>query len=84
MEDVVLVAAARTPFGKLGGGLSTLTAPDLGGCVIREVLSRAHVEGADVDEVIAWADSEARGREVVIYLSTKRAMTSRVSSVCSA
>ena len=52
MEDVVLVAAARTPFGKLGGGLSTLTAPDLGGCVIREVLSRAHVEGADVDEVI--------------------------------
>jgi len=52
VEDVVLVAAARTPFGKLGGGLSTLTAPDLGGCVIREVLSRAHVEGADVDEVI--------------------------------
>ncbi len=52
MEDVVLVAAARTPFGKLGGGLSTLTAPDLGGCVIREVLSRAHVEGADVDQVI--------------------------------
>src|SRR2546428_10568370 len=52
VEDVVLVAAARTPFGKLGGGLSTLTAPDLGGCVIREVLSRARVEGADVDQVI--------------------------------
>ena len=52
MEDVVLVAAARTPFGKLGGGLSTLTAPDLGGCVIREVLSRAHVEGAEIDQVI--------------------------------
>jgi len=27
VEDVVLVAAARTPFGKLGGGLSTLPAP---------------------------------------------------------
>ena len=48
----MLVAAARTPFGKLGGGLSTLTAPDLGGCVIKEVLNRARVEGADVDQVI--------------------------------
>ena len=52
MEDVVLVAAARTPFGKLGGGLSTLTAPDLGAVVIKEVLDRAHVEGAHVDQVI--------------------------------
>ena len=52
MEDVVLVAAARTPFGKLGGGLSTLTAPDLGASVIREVLHRANVDGRDVDQVI--------------------------------
>ena len=52
MEDVVLVAAARTPFGKLGGGLSTLAAPELGAVVIREVLDRAKVDGADVDQVI--------------------------------
>jgi acetyl-CoA C-acetyltransferase len=52
MEGVVLVAAARTPFGKLGGGLSTLPAPDLGAVVIREVLQRARVEGKDVDQVI--------------------------------
>jgi len=52
VEDVVLVAAARTPFGKLGGGLSTLSAPDLGAAVIKELLKRAHVEGADVDQVI--------------------------------
>jgi acetyl-CoA C-acetyltransferase len=52
VEDVVLVAAARTPFGKLGGGLSTLTAPDLGAVVIKEVLQRATVEGHDVDQVI--------------------------------
>ena len=49
---MVLVAAARTPFGKLGGGLSTLTAPDLGAVVIKEVLQRATVEGQDVDQVI--------------------------------
>jgi acetyl-CoA C-acetyltransferase len=52
VEDVVLVAAARTPFGKLGGGLSTLSAPDLGAIVIKEVLDRARVDGADVDQVI--------------------------------
>jgi len=48
----VLVAAARTPFGKLGGGLSTLAAPELGAVVIKEVLDRAQVDGADVDQVI--------------------------------
>jgi acetyl-CoA C-acetyltransferase len=52
VEDVVLVAAARTPFGKLGGGLSTLAAPELGAVVIKEVLDRAHVDGADIDQVI--------------------------------
>jgi acetyl-CoA C-acetyltransferase len=52
VEDVVLVAAARTPFGKLGGGLSTLAAPELGAVVIKEVLDRTQVDGADVDQVI--------------------------------
>jgi acetyl-CoA C-acetyltransferase len=52
VEDVVIVAAARTPFGKLGGGLSTLSAPDLGALVINEVLDRSRVSGADVDQVI--------------------------------
>ena len=52
MEAVVIVAAARTPFGKLGGGLSSLTAPELGATVIREVLQRAKVDGAQVEQVI--------------------------------
>ncbi len=52
VEDVVLVAAARTPFGKLGGALSTQTAPELGAVVIREVLDRAQVDGSQVDQVI--------------------------------
>ncbi len=52
MEDVVLVAAARTPFGRLGGGLSSLGAPDLGAAVIKEVVDRAHLDGPEVDQVI--------------------------------
>ena len=52
VEDVVLVAAGRTPFGKLGGGLSTLPAPDLGAVVIKAVLEHTGVSGGDVDQVI--------------------------------
>jgi acetyl-CoA C-acetyltransferase len=52
MQDVVVVAAARTPFGKLGGGLANLPAPDLGAEVIKEVLARSGVAGEEVDEVI--------------------------------
>jgi acetyl-CoA C-acetyltransferase len=52
VEDVVLVAAARTPFGKLGGGLASLPAPELGAIVIRELLRRAGVAGSEVGQVI--------------------------------
>jgi acetyl-CoA C-acetyltransferase len=52
MNEVVIVAAARTPFGKLGGGLSGIAATDLGGRVIREVLERTGTDGADVDQLI--------------------------------
>ena len=51
-DDVVIVAAARTPFGKLGGGLSTLPAADLGGRVIREVLDRTGTAPGEVDQLI--------------------------------
>jgi acetyl-CoA C-acetyltransferase len=52
MRDVVIVAAARTPFGKLGGGLAALPATDLGARVIREVLDRTGTDGGDVDQLI--------------------------------
>lgn len=51
-RDVVVVATARTPFGKFGGGLKSLTAPQLGGLAIAEVLKRAGIKGDIVDEVI--------------------------------
>jgi acetyl-CoA C-acetyltransferase len=48
----VIVAGARTPIGKLLGGLSTLSAVDLGGIAIRAALERAGLTGTDVDYVI--------------------------------
>ncbi|GAC1398600.1 MAG: acetyl-CoA C-acetyltransferase [Chloroflexota bacterium] len=50
--EVVIVAAARTPFGRLGGSLSSLSAVDLGAAAIREVVRRAGLAGPDVDQVI--------------------------------
>ncbi|MFT4415351.1 acetyl-CoA C-acetyltransferase [Fredinandcohnia humi] len=52
MGKTVIVSGVRTPFGKLGGSLSTLTASELGGIAIREALNRAGLEGSSVDEVI--------------------------------
>ena len=48
----VIVAAARTPIGKYLGGLSSLSAPELGAIAIREALRRSGIPGDEVHEVI--------------------------------
>jgi len=48
----VIVSAARTPIGKFLGGLSSLSAPELGAIAIREALRRANVAPNAVEEVI--------------------------------
>jgi acetyl-CoA C-acetyltransferase len=52
MARTVVVSGVRTPFGKFGGGLSSLTASQLGGIAIKEALIRAGIEASQVDEVI--------------------------------
>ncbi|NLL18561.1 MAG: acetyl-CoA C-acetyltransferase [Clostridia bacterium] len=52
MVQSVIVSAARTPFGKLGGGLKPLKATELGGIAIAEAVKRAGIEGEIVDNVI--------------------------------
>lgn len=51
MNEVVIVAAVRTPIGSFGGALSSLSATDLGAIAIREALSRAGVSVDQVQEV---------------------------------
>src|SRR5438874_2959757 len=52
MDEIVIVSALRTPIGKFQGSLSDLTAPQLGALVVRETVSRAHLEPKQVDECI--------------------------------
>lgn len=52
MAKTVIVSGARTPFGRFGGGLKSVTASQLGGTAIKEALKRAGLDGSDIDEVI--------------------------------
>jgi len=52
MRDVVIVSAVRTAVGKFQGGLSELSATQLGAVVVREAVARAGILARDVDECI--------------------------------
>ncbi|MGH2850923.1 MAG: acetyl-CoA C-acyltransferase, partial [Solirubrobacteraceae bacterium] len=52
MASTVILGTARTPIGKLGGGLAPLDAPTLGATAIAGALERAGVEPAQVEHVV--------------------------------
>jgi acetyl-CoA C-acetyltransferase len=52
MVKTVIIDGARTPIGKFGGALSSLTAAELGGIAMKEAMKRANVEPEELDEVI--------------------------------
>jgi acetyl-CoA C-acetyltransferase len=52
MPKTVILGSARTPIGKLGGGLSTLDATELGGTAIQAALERADVAPDRVEHVV--------------------------------
>jgi acetyl-CoA C-acetyltransferase len=52
MPKTVILSAARTPIGKLGGGLASVDATELGGTAIQAALERADVGATDVQHVI--------------------------------
>jgi acetyl-CoA C-acetyltransferase len=52
MPDSYLIAAARTPIGGFRGAFNSITAPQLGAAVIREVLLRSGLSATEISEVI--------------------------------
>jgi acetyl-CoA C-acetyltransferase len=52
MPSSVILGTARTPFGKMGGALSSLDATDLGGQVIEAALERSGVDPEQVQQVV--------------------------------
>jgi len=51
-NDIVIISAVRTPIGKFQGSLSDIPAPKLGAIAVKEAVSRAKVDPAQVDECI--------------------------------
>lgn len=52
-NDVVIVAAKRTPLGGMLGSLSTLSAPELGAAAHRAVIEQTGILPSEIDEVIS-------------------------------
>jgi 3-oxoadipyl-CoA thiolase len=59
LREVVVVATARTPMGRFGGQLKDMRADDLAAIAIGEVVRRAGVEPAEVDDVIMGCANQA-------------------------
>ena len=51
-DGIVIVAAVRTPVGRFQGGLSALSAPQLGAVAVKEAVRRAGIDPAGIDECI--------------------------------
>jgi len=68
----VILSACRTPIGKYLGGLSSLTAPQLGAIVVREAVRRAGIASDSIDDVIMGhvlqgGAGQASGRQAMIH-----------------
>ena len=75
MRDVVIVSAVRVPTGKFLGTLKSLPATDLGARVIRESVSRAGIDPAEVDEcimgnVVGAGLGQAPARQAALHCQT--------------
>ncbi|MGP8249810.1 MAG: thiolase family protein [Candidatus Dormibacteria bacterium] len=81
-RDPVIVAAARTPFGKLGGALSSISAVDLGAHAIRAALERAGVPPDQVDQcIMGTVITAGQGQIPARQAALKAGIPARVSSL---
>ncbi|HXW76239.1 MAG TPA: hypothetical protein VEJ20_02395 [Candidatus Eremiobacteraceae bacterium] len=88
MSDTVVVAAARTPVGKLGGSLSSLAATTLGGEAVRATVARSGlapelIDHAVIGQVIQAGAGQAPHRQVTFIAGLPKTVTSEtVNKVC--
>ncbi len=63
-EEVAVISAVRSPFGKFGGALKDFSLPQLGGMVMAEAIRRAGIEGEDVEEVATGVNLPGADRSI--------------------
>jgi acetyl-CoA C-acetyltransferase len=88
MPKTVILSTARTPFGKMGGGLASLDATDLGGTAIADALERAEVkpdqvEGVVYGQVLQAGQGQIPSRQAQIKAEIPREVPSEtINKVC--
>src|SRR4051812_25480090 len=88
MTRSVIVAAVRTPFGKLGGGLAAHEAPALGAFAIRAALERAGIEPGEpqyviMGQVLQGGSGQAPARQAAIGAGLpKETPSDTINKVC--
>ena len=61
MQDVYILSAVRTPIGKFGGALASMTAADMGVVAAKAAMERAGIEPAQIEETIFGNARQAGG-----------------------
>src|SRR5213083_1129109 len=88
MPKTVILSSARTPIGKLGGGLSSLDATELGSIAIKAALERAGVEPEQVQHVVMGqvlqaGQGQIPSRQAQIKAGIPKAVSSEtINKVC--
>jgi acetyl-CoA C-acetyltransferase len=88
MPKTVILGAARTPWGKLGGGLSTLDATELGGKAIAAALERAEVapeqvQGVAFGQVLQAGQGQIPSRQAQVNANIPKEVPSEtINKVC--
>jgi len=63
-NEVAVISAVRSPFGKFGGTLKDFTLPELGGLIVAEAIRRAGIDPADVEEVATGVNLPGADRSI--------------------
>jgi len=67
-EEVVVISAVRSPFGKFGGAMKDFSLPKLGGLVVAEAIRRAGIAPDDVEEVATGVNLPGADRSIARQL----------------
>jgi acetyl-CoA C-acetyltransferase len=88
VERTVILGAARTPFGKFGGVLSPLSAPELGGAAIREAMDRSGVDNDELEHsvfgiVVQAGVGQIPSRQAIFHAGLPFSLTTEtINQVC--
>ena len=79
-QEVAVISAVRSPFGRFGGALKDFTLPKLGGLVFAEAIRRAGIEPGDIEEVATGVNLPGADRSIARQVLIEAGVpTSRVA-----